>query len=115
MIFSTDVQSAFHSFDGSDGIVNMVTGASRLKMIHLMGTNGKNAYVELYDDNDTSGLPSKTAAFFSGKEAFYDSHGVWIRIPGNGIRFTNGITVKAMASDVGSDETQTVTLVYQGS
>lgn len=115
MILSTDVQSVFHNFGGLSDTVNMVTGAARLKAIHLLPTTAQNAYVELYDDNDTSDLPTKTTAFFSGKQAFYDSHGIWIRIPGNGIRFENGITVKATTSDVGSDATRTVTLVYQGS
>ena len=113
MIFDTDVQSAFHNFAGVDDVtVVMVTGAAALKSIHLLPTVALNCFVELYDST-TGATGDVVAAFFSGKEAGRVSNGIQIRVPGNGIRFENGIAVKAIEMTSG-DETQTVTLIYQG-
>lgn len=120
MIYSTDVQSTFYKFDGVSEAKLLVASGSRLKSVNLVpsGTGDRNSFVEFYDlDDDTSlDATKKLLSLFSGKRAADPvvTGGVWITIPGNGIRFETGIVANATTSDIGSDLTYSVTIIYQG-
>ena len=117
MIYSTDVQSAHHDFGGSDGAELLVVSGARLKSVNLVPPVNKNSFVEFYDLDDDTGtldVTKRMLSLVSGAYASTMSGGIWIRIPGNGIRFSTGIVARATTSDIGGDETQFITIVYQG-
>ena len=120
MIYSTDVQSTFYKFAGVSEAKLLVASGSRLKSVNLVptGTGAINSFVEFYDLDDETTLDAtkKLLSLFSGPRAADPSltGGVWITIPGNGIRFETGIVANATTSDFGSDQTHSITIIYQG-
>ena len=111
MIFDTDVQCAFHNFGEVARTVVMVTGAAALKSIHVLADAGQNPLVVLYDTSTTGGIGASTevTTFFAGIQSANVSNGMWFRIPGNGLRFNDGIVI-----DVTTTTLQSVALLYQG-
>ena len=112
MISDTEVQRPFHSFGASADTVVMVTGPAALMSVQILSTTGGfNPLVVIYDSSTTGGATSSTevTTFFAGFRGTHVSNGLWLKVPGNGIRFNDGIVAKVATTDL-----QFVTLIYQG-